>query len=710
MKKNLLLFFCLLICVMVSNLQAQQILKRTCGTMDHLDLQKSKDPNLAARMEAIENHTALYVQNQRNANLSSTPIVTIPVVFHIVYKTGAQNISDAKCIAQLNQLNLDYAKLNTDTNTVPAVFRGLAADTKIQFCLAQRDPNGNATTGIVRKQTTVTSFVTDDKVKSSTTGGDNAWPASSYLNLWVCNLGNSLLGYAQFPGGSPSTDGVVLLYSSVGSMLSPGTSSPYNLGRTATHEVGHWLNLRHIWGDANCGNDQVADTPPAKTSNFGCKTFPFRSTGCNTTTNGEMFMNYMDYTDDACMQMFTQGQSTRMTALFSPGGSRASLLNSLGCQPPASGGGSFSFNNVASTNVACGAPSASSTLVSAAMGGFTAPITLSAIGAPTGTSVTFSANPLTPGNSTTVTLSNMNSLAPGTYTITVTGTATGSANQTANISFVVNPGVSPVITTQPSNISVCTGGNVTFTSATSTANVNYQWMLSIDGGTNYINIQNANSSTFTISNVANSLNNNKYKVVMTTACGLSTSNVATLTVNELEVLLTANPENVALTPGRTVMLKATVIPASTYNLVWRKDGSIISSNNNIDSLLVYVDQIGTYTVEAIDPNGFCSRVSNPLTVTDSVSGRIFIFPNPTSKNGNFTVSYYNKFAPNKINKQTVSIFESHGARVFEKTFDVNGGYSRLNISVPNLSAGAYIVVLRDGYGNKLGAGTLFVNQ
>ncbi len=710
MKKNLLLICSVVFCLISTTIKAQQILKRTCGTMDHLAMQESKDPNLAAKMQAIETQTAQFIQNQRNANLSSTPIITIPVVFHVVYKTAGQNISDAKCIAQLNQLNLDYAKLNTDTNTVPAVFRGLAADTKIQFCLAQRDPSGNATTGIIHKTTTVTSFGSDDKVKSSTTGGDNAWPATSYLNLWVCNLGSSLLGYAQFPGGAAATDGVVLLYSSVGGMASPGTSSPYNLGRTATHEVGHWLNLRHIWGDANCGNDQVADTPPAKTSNYGCKTFPYRSTGCNTTTNGEMFMNYMDYTDDACMQMFTAGQATRMAALFSAGGSRVALLNSLGCQPPASGGGSFSFNNVASTNVACGTSTATSNLVSSASGGFTTPITLTASGAPAGSNVTFSTNPLTPGNTSTVTLTNMGSLAPGTYNITITGTATGSANQTATVSFVVNPGVSPVITTQPSNVNVCTGSNVTFTSATSTANVNYQWMVSTDGGANFTNIQNANTPTYSISNVANSINSYKYKVVMTTPCGLSTSNIATLTVNELEVLLTATPENVALVPGRTVMLKASVIPSANYNLVWRKDGSVISSNNNLDSLLVYVDQIGTYTVEAIDPNGFCSRVSDPITLTDSVSGRIFIFPNPTSKNGNFTVSYYNKLAPNKINKQTVSIFESHGARVFEKTFDVNGGYSRLNISVPNLSTGAYIVVLRDGYGNKLGAGTLFVTH
>ncbi len=304
--------------------------KRNCGTMNHLSDQLRKDPGLADRMNQIEQQTARFV----NSRVSGTSTIVIPVVFHIVYKTSAQNISDALCIAQLNQLNLDFAKLNNDTGNIPSVFKSLATNTNIQFCLAQRDPNGLATTGIIRKSTSITSFSTDDKVKSSTTGGDNAWSSSSYLNIWVCNLGGGVLGYAQFPGGATSTDGVVLLYSTIGSMSTPGTASPYNLGRTATHEVGHWLNLRHIWGDASCGSDLVGDTPTQQTSNFGCPSFPHVT--CSNGSNGDMFMNYMDYVDDGCMNMFTVGQTTRMTALFVSGGSRASLSSSTGCQPVSS--------------------------------------------------------------------------------------------------------------------------------------------------------------------------------------------------------------------------------------------------------------------------------------------------------------------------------------------------------------------------------------
>ncbi len=369
----------------------------------------------------------------------------------------------------------------------------------------------------------------------------------------------------------------------------------------------------------------------------------------------------------------------------------------------------FNFNNVAATNIACGTQNATATITSVSQGGFSSPISLTATGNPSNTTVSISSNPLIPGNSTTVTLNNTNSLTPGTYNIIVTGSATGASDQTANLSFIIAPGVNPIITTQPSNIVTCTGSNVTFICASSTPDITYQWMVSTDGGNTFSNIPGSNSSTYTITDASNSLNNNRYKVIVMTACGMSTSNIATLTVNELQVHLYATPDQTALLPGNTVLLKVTIVPNASYNLVWRRNGVIIP-NSNIDSLIVHVDQIGTYTVEAIDPNGFCNSLSNEINVRDSVSGRIFIFPNPASNEGNFTVSYYNNVAPNKINKQTVLIYENHGAKVFEKTFDVLGGYSRLNISAPNLSAGAYIVVLRDGYGNKLGAGTLYIRH
>ena len=155
-------------------------------------------------------------------------------------------------------------------------------------------------------------------MKKTTKGGLNPTNPKTRLNLWVCNLANGILGYAQFPGGSSATDGVVIddnAFGSTGTVV-----APYHLGRTATHEVGHWLNLRHIWGDATCGNDLVTDTPNHNAANFGCPGYPHYST-C-TGTPVEMTMNYMDYTDDACMYMFSAGQKTRLKATFAVGGPR----------------------------------------------------------------------------------------------------------------------------------------------------------------------------------------------------------------------------------------------------------------------------------------------------------------------------------------------------------------------------------------------------
>ncbi len=301
-----------------------------CGSMEHLHEQMQQDPGLAQRMQDIETQTQQFIANNTSAG-GSRAVITIPVVVHVVGNATVQNVSDAQINSQINRLNLDFRKLNTDVSNVPSVWASLVADYEIEFCLAKRDPSGNTTTGIIRKVTTATSFSTNDNVKRTANGGSDAWPASSYLNLWVCNLSGGVLGYAQFPGGNASTDGVVITYTGFGTM---GTAqSPYNLGRTATHEIGHWLNLYHIWGDdgSGCnGSDNVGDTPNQGSEHYGCPTFP--SVSCSNGPNGDMWMNYMDYTDDRCMYMFTNGQKARSWTLFNPGGSRASLITSLGCQ------------------------------------------------------------------------------------------------------------------------------------------------------------------------------------------------------------------------------------------------------------------------------------------------------------------------------------------------------------------------------------------
>jgi hypothetical protein len=239
-------------------------------------------------------------------------LVTIPVVVHVIAKTDEEDISDEQIESQIEVLNQDYRRTNADRDKVPDPWKSLAADPNIAFELAKKDPKGNATDGITRVQTTVDEFGTDDGVKSKSGGGVPPWPTDRYLNFWVCNLGGGLLGYAQFPGGPARTDGVVILYTAFGT--TGAAAEPFNLGRTATHEVGHWLNLRHIWGDTNdcSGSDQVSDTPRAMAPNYGKPDWPHIS--CNNGPSGDMFMDYMDYVDDAAMFMFTQGQAARMNA------------------------------------------------------------------------------------------------------------------------------------------------------------------------------------------------------------------------------------------------------------------------------------------------------------------------------------------------------------------------------------------------------------
>ena len=324
MKKIYLVLAVLLASVGLSSAQ------RACGTMEHHAMMIAQDPSFQNNLENIEEHTRQTIQNN-----GARILVNIPVVFHVVYNTAAQNISDALLNAQLSQLNQDFRKLNSDNSLTPSLFAGVAADMEINFCLAQQTPTGAATTGIIRKSTTTTAFSTNDNMKRAANGGSDAWDATKYLNIWVCNMSGGILGYAQFPGGAASTDGVVLQFNTVGSRTVPGSASPYNLGRTATHEVGHWLNLRHIWGDATCGSDLVSDTPTHTTSNGGCPAYPKTNTCAGGGT--EMTMNYMDYTNDACMYMFSAGQKARAQALFATGGSRVGLLSSIGCNPPSGG-------------------------------------------------------------------------------------------------------------------------------------------------------------------------------------------------------------------------------------------------------------------------------------------------------------------------------------------------------------------------------------
>jgi Pregnancy-associated plasma protein-A len=292
--------------------------RRACGTMEVHHRLLEAEPTYRARQSELEQHTVSWLER---AEFLRPGVTRIPVVVHVVYNAQQDNISDQQIASQIDALNKDYRATNPDRAKVPPVWAGLVTDVRIEFFLADHNPTGQATNGITRTQTQATSFSTHDEVKSAAKGGVDPWPADRFLNIWVCRLGGGLLGYAQFPGGPAATDGVVILTSAFGTT---GTATaPFNLGRSATHEVGHWLNLHHIWADtSDCsGTDFCADTPTQQAPNFNKPTFPHIS--CTNGPNGDMFMNYMDYVDDDTMVMFTTQQVARMQAALD--GARSSI-------------------------------------------------------------------------------------------------------------------------------------------------------------------------------------------------------------------------------------------------------------------------------------------------------------------------------------------------------------------------------------------------
>jgi hypothetical protein len=310
------------------------IAQRDCGFTGYKQELLRNDPSLITRMQDIESFTRHFGQHKDLAvsgggivNSESLTLITIPVVVHIIYNNAVQDISDAQVQSQLAVLNKDYRRLNPDTAGIPGYYRDLAADCGFQFVLANVDTNGAPTTGIVRRHTGIQGFAINDNMKYSAHGGDDAWDRDRYLNIWVVNLaGGGIFGYSSVVGGPKESDGVVVHYAAFGTM---GTAAaPYNLGRTATHEIGHWLNMVHIWGDANCGTDGVDDTPQQQGATYGNPSGSIVT--CGNGPDGNMYMNYMDFTDDIGMHMFTYGQRDRMRSLFAPGGFRYPILSSTG--------------------------------------------------------------------------------------------------------------------------------------------------------------------------------------------------------------------------------------------------------------------------------------------------------------------------------------------------------------------------------------------
>ena len=449
--------------------------------------------------------------------------------------------------------------------------------------------------------------------------------------------------------------------------------------------------------------------------------------------------------------------------------------------------GSFDFTPPAPTTVACAAATtAAITLATVSNGGYTIPINLSATGNPAGTTVTYSVNPVTPGNSTVVTLNGVNTLVPGSYPITITGVSVA-ITRTTTLTYIVSPGAGPAISTQPTAKQVCAGLNTNF-AVTATSVTGYQWQVSTNGGGVWNNVTNAapysgaTTATLTITGATTAMSTYQYRVVLNGQCGTTTSNAAILTVNPLPavtagssaasvcsgttvtltaggadtyawstgttpatgavvtatptitstytvtgtitatgcintasttVIATAKP-TVTLTaapykkllPGLTTTLTATGASATTNNFVytWTYTGPGAAPVFTGNTHAVTLTGLGVYTVTAADA-GNLACVSQPasITISDSASSKLFIYPSPTT--GKFTVAYHNAGA---ATQQGITIYDSKGARVFNKVFAVTQAYQLHAIDLRAAGNGIYYVVLRDASGKKIKTGQVAV--
>ena len=573
--KKLSLVIVVLLNVFFANAQ-----QRNCGTMQHLDEIRQRDPGVDNRMDVENLDIKHWISNNTSSSKSMPNIITIPVVVHVIYKNSSQNISDAQIFSQIDILNEDFRMNNSDASSIPSAFAGAAADCEIEFCLAVRDPNGNVTTGITRTYTTTSSFSGYTSMKYSSTGGQDAWNTSDYLNIWVCNLASGLLGFATFPGGNSSTDGVVCDYAYFGNT---GTAtSPYDLGRTATHEVGHWLNLYHIWGDSYCGNDYVSDTPKHEESNYGCPSYPHASSCSGTGSTGEMFMNYMDYTNDACMFMFSSGQKNRMRATLN--GSRSSLLSSLGCQvvyPPI-------ILSSTTTNLSCNLANDGS-------------INLSAIGGVSPLSYAWS------NGSTTQDILNLSS---GYYNVTVTD----AVGQTESSTFYISE-PSPIIITYTVNSTSQTGfsdGSIFTTVSGGTAPYSFSWQGPNGYSASTQDIQNLIAGTYF------------FYVIDDNGC----SELFSIVVGEGQLTplqVNAVTSDIDCFGNNNGSIDLTVSDGATpYSFIWN-NGAITEDLSNLAA--------GTYTVVVTDAAGQ-SFTSSYTIIEPSEITATYTVTNVTTSGGN----------------------------------------------------------------------------
>ncbi len=319
---------------------------RFCANAACDSIYKAQNPDFSIKKLRYEQALESQIDNQRSFRVAAE-VIRIPVVVHVVHNqaSGAiagNNIPDEQIYSQIRVLNEDFRRksgsLGFNTNPV-------GTDTEIEFFLANIDPSGNPTTGINRKFSSKRDFDVRRDADLKTLSDLSYWDSNKYLNIWVTTISSGFLGYGEFPfaetidgldvEANENTDGVFIESTAFGKKSGINTKGIYSFGRTTTHEIGHWMGLYHIWGDERCGNDYVADTPQATGSNNSsfCRD---AFSNCTGVRSRNMIENYMDYSPDSCMNIFTQGQKERMRAALDLSKRRKRVLNFAKFQLPPS--------------------------------------------------------------------------------------------------------------------------------------------------------------------------------------------------------------------------------------------------------------------------------------------------------------------------------------------------------------------------------------
>ncbi|MFT3827728.1 MAG: M43 family zinc metalloprotease [Chitinophagaceae bacterium] len=667
-----------------------------CGTMQVLEIALKKDPTLKTRMEAAEQQLQQVTTQRAGQNFREEAVTYyIPVVFHIVL-TNPNVVTDAQIKAQLDTLNHDYAGLNGDSTRIPAAFKPLYAKSNIRFVLAQRTPDDGPTTGIERYVATKSSYgVNDNSLKYTSAGGASVWDPNKYMNVWVTNLSGGILGYGTFPNTTVSAEqGIAIAYTSL-----PGASSgPYNKGRTLTHEAGHFFNLYHIWGDDNgacSGTDYVDDTPNQASETYGCPSTTVVTDNCTTTAPGIMYQNFMDYTDDACMVMFTVNQGTRMESALNL--YRSSLLTSNAATPVVLKSLDASLRTVLqpTSRICASSFSPSVTLRNSGSSTLTGVDIYASIDGGTA-QLTHWTGSLASLASASVTLSNI-STSEGTHTLKVyvanpnAGTDMDKSNDTLTTSFFYWAAVSLPISEgfesavfPPTRWDIVNPDNsytwerVTGVAKTGSASVVIR---------NLAYGQNDQKDYLRLP-VTNITNADSAFITFQLAAAVQTNPATAGNVWDTLEVLVSKDCGVTYTSlykkwGKTLITRSTAVTTSFVPTAteWRKDSVDLSSYIGAGDLMlaflntsewennIYLDDINVYKV-SINPN----LKAKGFLVT----------PSPT--NGVFAVQFY----PNPANLKGISVYNSTGQKVAE-TLISGTPVARYNFDISRYSSGVYII-------------------